>query len=355
MGKVTYINKRGLVLMHDLVIVMLAWFGAFWLRFNMSSIPDPFFHNAVYWSWLVLLVQSAAFAAFGVHRGEWRFASMPDLMRITKATLIGTVLILTTLFLVTRLQQIPRSVFPLYSILLAVGLGFPRFLYRWVRDRHLYASPSNRALVVGAGRAGEMLVRDLLRDPSRSVQPVGFVDDKVSMRGREIHGVRIFGTSEKIPKLVKTKHIDLILLAIPSATASQMQRVVEICERTQVPFRTLPRMEDLMAGHVNVTTLREVSIEDLLGREPVTLDRVAIQHKFAGKCVLITGGGGSIGSELCRQLAKIGPDSLVLFEQSEFNLFEIERELRKNFPQLFSAKSLILGYNKIQCWKCTKL
>lgn len=328
------LNKRGLVLIHDLAVVLMAWFGAFWLRFNLQTIPDSYMQTAISWSWLALLAQTFAFVVFRVHRGEWRFASMPDLMRIGKAALVGTGLILTVLFLFTRLQGVPRSVFPLYAILLGVGLGLPRFFYRWARDRHLYIDTGRRALVVGAGRAGEMLVRDLLRDSSGTVRPVGFVDDKAAMRGREIQGVRILGSCLQIPTLVQTKEIDLILLALPSATASQMQRLVELCEQADVPFRTLPRMADLVSGHVSVETLRDVSIEDLLGRDPVILDVLLVQRAFAGKCVLVTGAGGSIGAELCRQVAKISPDSLVLFEQSEFNLFEIERELHRDFPQL---------------------
>jgi FlaA1/EpsC-like NDP-sugar epimerase len=329
-----YPGKRIIVVLHDLTVVALAWFGAYWLRFNMQAIPEPYLSSAVTLSAVVLPVQAIAFAFYGLHRGEWRFASMPDLVRIAKSTATGTVLILSVIFLFSRLQHVPRTVLPLYAVLLCVGLGTTRFLYRWIRDRHLYVKSGTRALVVGAGRAGEMLVRDMLRDPARAVQPIAFVDDKRSMLGREVHGVRVLGSTGQIAKIVDERDIELILLALPSASAADMQRIVEECEKVGIPFRTLPRMEDLVAGRISTDTLREVSIEDLLGREPVTLDRVAVEKCFSRKCVMVTGSGGSIGAELCRQLAKTGPESLVLFEQSEFQLFEIERKLRLEFPDL---------------------
>jgi FlaA1/EpsC-like NDP-sugar epimerase len=189
-------------------------------------------------------------------------------------------------------------------------------------------------LIVGAGRAGDMLVRDMFRDSARTLIPVGFVDDKARKVGMDIQGVRVLGQSEQIPQLVEQYDIDLIILAIPSAQSKEMQRIVGICERAGVPFRTLPRFQDLVAGRVAVDSLREVGIDDLLGREPVLLDWKSIRNELHGKRVLVTGGGGSIGSELCRQVANIGPASLVVFEQSEFNLFEIERELRRDNPKL---------------------
>ena len=319
---------------HDLFMVPTAWFAAYWLRFNFSVIPAEYLTQA--WLWLPLLVmtQAGTFVYFGLYRGDWRFASMPDLLRIIKAASVGTLICLAIIVLTTRLNAIPRAVFPAYWLLLTVALGTPRFFYRWLKDRKFYLGSGQRVLIAGAGRAGEMLARDLLRDPDRSLEPVGFVDDKRRMRGAEIHGIRVLGNSEQIPDLVAKLEIDLILIAIPSARSRQLRRIVEYCEVANTPFRAIPCMQDLVAGRVSIDTLRELSIEDLLGRDPVTLDRSAISAELSGRCVLISGAGGSIGTELCRQVARLTPAKLVLLENCEFNLFGIENELRQSFPGL---------------------
>ncbi len=222
--------------------------------------------------------------------------------------------------------------FPAYGVVLIGLLATPRFFYRWLKDRKLYRTDSTRVLVVGAGRAGEMLVRDALRDPGRSLQPIGFVDDQKKRLGLDIHGVRVLGTSDDIPRLTTELGVELILLAVPSASSAQLRRMVELCEQSGVPFRTLPCMADLVAGRVSINALREVSIEDLLGRDPVTLNLQAIRSELSGKCVMISGAGGSIGTELCRQVARLAPSRLVLLENSEYNLYCIEGELHHKFP-----------------------
>ncbi len=327
-------------LAHDLAMVPLAWMAAFWLRFNLGTVPPEYMAAA--WRWLpaVMVIQGADFVFFGLYRGHWRFASLPDLVRILKAVAAGTLAVLALVVVFTRLEGVPRSVFPLYAVLLTLLLGGPRLFYRWLKDRRLYLGEGQRVLIAGAGRAGEMLVRDLLRDPGRSLTPIGFVDDDRRKRGMEIHGVRVLGATEDILRLVEEKEIDLVLLSMPSAGSRQIRRVVEYCESARVPFRILPKMADLVAGRVSIEALREVSIEDLLGRDPVALDQEAIHAGLSGKRVLVTGGGGSIGAELCRQVARLGPTELIVFEKSEFNLYQIEMELRRTFPQLAIAARL---------------
>jgi len=319
--------------LHDMLLVPVAWFFGYWVRFNFSTIPAEFLSEAVLWLPAALVTQAAAFIYSGLYRGDWRFASLPDMIRIIKAVLIGTLVFLAIITLATRLNHVPRTVFPIYAISLIGLLGAPRFFYRWIKDRKLYLKEGRRVLIVGAGRSGEMLVRDLLRDPERSLLPVGFLDDDIRKRGVEIHGIRVLGICDRIPELVEELGVELILLAVPSARSHQMRHLVELCETTGIPFRTLPCMQDLIAGRVSVNTLREVSIEDLLGRDPVQLDRQAIHAEMSGRCVLISGGGGSIGTELCRQVASLNPAKLILLDNSEFNLFQIENELRQNFPE----------------------
>jgi FlaA1/EpsC-like NDP-sugar epimerase len=317
-----------------MLMVPAAWLGAFWLRFNLGHIPSGYLEQALALLPMVVMVQAVFFWSMGLYRGVWRFASMPDLLRIVKATALGTMTVLGSTLLVTRMENVPRSVFVLYGILLPVLLGGPRMAYRWLKDHRLYSATGRRVLIVGAGRAGEALVRDLRRDTKWGYQPVGFVDDEARRSGREVHGVRVLGRTEDIPDLIEKFGIEVILIAIPSAGPRKMQRIVAVCEQTGIPFRTLPRLRDALSGVVSARDLREVAIEDLLGRDPVTLDWRSISDGLAGKTVLVTGGGGSIGAELCRQAARLGPSALVVFENSELNLFRIERELRRSFPDL---------------------
>lgn len=328
------LRNPAVVLLHDLVMIPVAWFGAYWLHFNLEAIPGDFLGAAFFWLPLVMAAQAGAFSYFQLYRGHWRFASLPDLIRIIQAVVAGAAIIMAVIWVFKQPDPIPKSVFPLYGLLLVGLLGFPRMLYRWVKDRRLYIGESKRVLIVGAGRAGDMLVRDMCRDAARTLIPVGFVDDKLRKVGMDIQGVRVLGQCDQIPRLVELYDIDLTILAMPSAHSKEMQRIVGYCEQSGVAFRTLPRIQDLVADRVAIDSLRDVGIDDLLGRELVLLDWSSIRAELQGKRVLVTGAGGSIGSELCRQVAKIGPDSLILFEQSEFSLFEIERELRRYYPDL---------------------
>jgi FlaA1/EpsC-like NDP-sugar epimerase len=335
------LRSRAAALSHDLTMIPIAWLGAYWLRFNLEAVPAPYIDRALALAPAVMAVQGALAWYFGLYRGLWRFASLPDLVRIAKTVVFGTGLIAVGVFLLTRMEGIPRSVFPLYAILLFGLLGAPRVLYRWLKDRHLYSTDGKRALIVGAGRAGEMLVRDMLRDVSSPYRPVAFVDDDKRKLGKDIHGLPVAGTCDDIQLVASERDIDLIMIALPSARTREIRRVVEVCEKTGLPFRTLPRLQDIVSGQASIKDLRDVRIEDLLGREPVKLDWRAISADIREQSILVTGGGGSIGAELCRQIAALGPSRLIIYEQSEYNLYAIERELRQSFPVL--ALSAVLG------------
>jgi FlaA1/EpsC-like NDP-sugar epimerase len=328
------IQQRMPAIMADFAMVVIAWWGAYWLRFNLDQIPEQYFHRALQVMPLVVLVQMACFHWFGVFRGVWRFSSLPDVVRILKSVAVGVGVSVAVLFLVVRLEDIPRTVPLFYGLLLVAFLTGPRVLYRWLKEHRLTGSAGKRVLVVGAGEAGEMLVRDLLRKGRQGFHPVAFVDDRVRRHGQEVHGLPVVGGCEDIPAVTDRLEIDLILLAIPSSSASEMRRIVGFCEQAGAPFRTVPNLEALVSGRISVNELREVSIEDILGREPVSLDWEAINKGLRDRTILVTGSGGSIGSELCRQVARLGPARLVLFENSEYNLYRIELELRKRSPQV---------------------
>jgi FlaA1/EpsC-like NDP-sugar epimerase len=214
-------------------------------------------------------------------------------------------------------------------------LSGPRLAYRYFKDHGLdfrERTTRKRVLILGAGTAGEMLARDLRRESQ--YLPVGFLDDEPRLRGARVRGIPVLGEITDIALAVKRTQPDILIIAMPSAGSRQMRRVVEACEQTGVEFRTLPKLSDMVEGRSVFTALRQVDIQDLLGRAPVPSDWENMSERISGKTVLVTGGGGSIGSELCRQLARIGPTAIVVLEHSEFNLYEIERELKTRFPDL---------------------
>jgi FlaA1/EpsC-like NDP-sugar epimerase len=326
------LRRSAVIFIHDLVMVAIAWLASYWLRFNLTAIPPEYLSRALEAIPVLIVVQAAAFYWSGMYRGVWRFASLPDLIRILKAVAAGSALSFVIFFLLYRMDEIPRSMVLLYPLLLSIFLSGPRFLYRWSKDHRLKLTTGKRVLIVGAGRAGDMLARDLLRKQGHEYSPVAFVDDKPRRHGQDLHGVPVVGNCEEIPAIVKRLDIELIMLAVPSARATQMRHLVELCENSGVPFQTVPALDALMSGQVSINELREVSIEDILGRDPVSLDWEGIREGLSGKTILVTGGGGSIGSELCRQIAALQPAQLILLENSEYSLYALDMELEQRFP-----------------------
>lgn len=330
---IAVIHPRFAVVIHDLIMVWLAWTLVNALRWSM--VPDaPALGLFRPEAWLVLGSQGLIFWWTGLYRGLWRFASLPDLWNILRACLLGALAIAATLFLYNRLATVPRAVVAIYPFILAMLLGAPRIGYRYWKDSRLdfMRDPGQRVLVIGAGKAGETLVRDMLRE--NRYTPVGFLDDDPHLRGGRVHGVPVLGHVSQLVELARETAAQMIVLAMPSATNEQMRRVVELCDATKLPFRTVPRLEDVIAGHSSFNELKEVAIEDLLGRQPVQLDWTAIRTQLSGKRIVVTGGGGSIGAELCRQVARLGVQSLTIVEISEYNLYRISQELSRTFPDL---------------------
>lgn len=318
-----------------MLVAPIAWLAAYWLRYNLDAIPDQYLVTAVAVLPVVITVQTVTNIFVGVHRGEWRFVSLPDLSLIFRAVLVGTTAIAFTLFLVAqRLEFVPRSAFILYAIILGLLMCGSRLFYRLLKDRHFTTRTGRKVVILGAGAAGEQLLRDLRRNHPNRYNIVAFLDDDPGKIGRQIHRVPIVASPDVLQDLIYRWDIDLVLIAVPSANESQMQRLVGICEAAGVEFMTLPGAHELVSGRVQLADMREVRIDDLLGRDPVALDWHRIKDSLCGKTVLVTGAGGSIGSELCRQLAAVCSAHLVLFDQSEYNLYAITEELMERFPEL---------------------
>ena len=327
-------SRKLAVISHDLMMVVMAWGLAFLTRYNFALTDTEW---AMVWQTLVIVVvaQAIIFGVTGLYRGLWRFASLPDMWNISRAAGIGVFAVSLLLFLFNRMEGIPRTVLLFYPVFLVFLLGVPRIAYRMWKEHGLNwknVVGRKHVLIVGAGRSGEMLVRDLLRDGEYLV--VGFLDDNRRLKGAKVRGVPVLGSVGDISRIVDDSEVDIIMIAIPSASSKQMRKIVELCELAEVPFRTLPRIHDLVSGRSTLTELREVAIDDLLGRDPVRLDWDGINKGVVGSTILISGGGGSIGSELCRQIARLGPSKLVLFEKCEFNLYSISLELRNEYPNL---------------------
>lgn len=340
-----YINRllinRLIVLSHDIILIPVAWFGAYWLRFNLEHIPTDSLQQAINIIPYAIILQMTGYLCMGSYRSMWGFASLHDIAKVIKAVVLGGVLLLATVHLVTQFHGIPRSIIPLYIILLTAMLSGSRFMFRFVRD--LISRPQKnaqqRVLIIGAGSAGDSLVRDMIR--TSTYKPVAFVDDRSSKQGQEIHGVRVVGSRNDIPEIVKKHKIESIIFAIPSANGSVVREIMEICEATQLPVHTLPALQQIVAGQVSVDLLRKVAVEDLLGRDPVAINWDDITAAIRNKKILVSGAGGSIGSELCRQICNLQPQVLIAVEHSEFNLFNLEQELQSQFPHITLHKHLI--------------
>ena len=325
---------RMTIIVHDLMMVWICWQALHHLRYAMLPQPKPF----PLWSSeiaVVLFAQGMVFWWAGLYRGQWRFASVPDLWNILKASLLGLLAIALGLALYNRLGSVPRGVLVLYPLALAGLLGMPRLVFRaWKDSQNNDQKHGNavRVLVLGAGRAAEALVRDLRR--SGAYQPVGLLDDAVKLHGTKLHGVQILGSLSDAPTIAKETAARLVVIAMPSLEADQMQRVVGICEGIGLPFRTVPRLVDVLEGRSLPGELKEVAIDDLLGRKPVLPDWKLIRNWLGGRTVLVTGAGGSIGSELCRQCARHGARRIALLEVDELALTTTHADLSRAFPDI---------------------
>ncbi|HVK50610.1 MAG TPA: nucleoside-diphosphate sugar epimerase/dehydratase [Pseudoxanthomonas sp.] len=318
---------------HDLIMVWLCWQLLHYARYALlPQAPDyPLWSNEVA---IVVAGQGLVFWWMGLYRGLWRFASLPDLWNIVKASALGFLAIMVGLFFYNRFGALPRTVLAFYPFALVMFLGMPRLLYRAWKDAQANRAQENasRVVILGAGRAGEALVRELRR--TGVYYPVAFLDDAARLQGTHMQGIPVLGRLDQASAIARETAARMLVIAMPSLDAPSMQRVVAICESTGLPFRMVPRLTNVLEGHAMPGDLKEVAIEDLLGRKSVTPDWKLIRGWLGGRSVLVTGAGGSIGSELCRQCARHGAQRIALLEIDELALITIQADLKRSFPDL---------------------
>jgi FlaA1/EpsC-like NDP-sugar epimerase len=327
-------RRAGIVLLHDTCATLVAWLAAYWLRFNLT-LPQPYLDSALATLIWVVPLQTLIFVYFGLYRGLWRFASLPDLKRIIQA--VGMAALATPVVIITfRVDAVvPRTVMLLDPLLLLLIIGGSRLFYRAWRERRLIDLDlrARPVLVVGAGGAADVLLRDLRQSPQHW-RVVGLLDDNEESLGRHLRGVPVLGGIPELQMWVERKGVEDVILALPSATPYVRRQVTDICTQAGVRLLTVPSLDDILQGRVAVSALRSIEIEDLLGRSPVSLDSAGLEAFIAGANVLVTGAGGSIGSELCRQIARFKPGRLILLEQSEYALYRMEQEFETAFPEV---------------------
>lgn len=323
------------IVLFDVVIVAAAYLLSFILRFDAALSKEQI---DIVKKTLPFIVpfKVACFFLFDLYRGMWRFTSLEDLFNVFKATAFASICIVFAILLLSGFQGYSRSIFIIDWFLTLLFVGGSRIMARIILANNISSfwtsrkknNGAKKLLIIGAGSTGEKVLREINDNPELKLYPIGFVDDDLSKQGRMIHGVTVLGQIDELPHL--NGSYDEILIAIPSANGSQMRRIVSICEKTGKRYRTMPAIGELIDGKISVKKMRDVKFEDLLGREEVRLDVESIDRSLKGKRILVTGAGGSIGSELVRQICLFKPEQLALVEFNEYNLFNIEMECRQN-------------------------
>ena len=334
----------------DALIVATAFVGAFLLRFD-GELPEQMLKRMVFLLPYVVVIRMFVLFATGVPRFAWRFVGMRESGRIFQAVLVASGIFVLLRVVGEQLQAIsPRAqymVIPYGVILIDLLLAFlgttgVRILWRLrnerkSRARHhapVHAGSPARALLVGAGSAGVQVARELTARPDMGLMAIGFLDDDAMKRGSELHGVRVLGATSELAKIVDEHQVAEVIITIAHASAAEIRRIVGLCDEAQIPTKIIPGLHEILDGRVELSRIRKVSINDLLGRDAVSLDLDLVGSFIAGKSILVTGAGGSIGSELCRQIARLDPGKLVLVERAEPSLFQIHRELHGTFANL---------------------
>ena len=325
-----------LILIGDTILINLAYVFALLLRFEWE-IPVVYLKANLELSVFITIIFLLSFYFFRLYNRVWRYAGTDELLSIGFSATIGSVATIVMLHFLPRLY-IPRSIPVMAWLIIILLIGGSRFCWRLLFDYLKRAAPTKatprRVLIVGAGDAGATVVRELRNHKGGVLEPAGFVDDDPARQKARILGLQVLGRREAIPYLVEKHEIAEIIIAIPSASGDTIRQIVSICRETPAKLRILPGLYELINGQVTINQIREVRVEDLLGREPVEVNLQEIAGYLSGKVIMVTGGAGSIGSELCRQVARFKPRTLVILDNSENGVFELEQELNINWPGL---------------------
>jgi FlaA1/EpsC-like NDP-sugar epimerase len=325
--------RKAIILSSQAVLLVLIYYASFLLRFDFD-LNEPYLSVFIKTLPVMLVVKLLLFALFKLSRGWWRYAGISDLLDIIKASLCSAVLFCGSVYLIHGFIHFPRSIFIIDALLTIVVMGGMRLAVRAYAEAAREVMAGAKVLVVGTESSASAIVREVNKDDKLAYSIVGFIDDDPAKQGERIHGIQVLGTIEDLPRLISKHDVSQILIALPSATGKQMQRIIHLCIQCKVEFRTLPTLVDIISGSSSFGPLRQVRVEDLLAREPVRLDLAKIQQKFEKRAVLITGAGGSIGSELARQIAGFEPEKLLLFDRSENDLYRLGVELADRFPKM---------------------
>lgn len=332
-----FIKRRLLVFIVDFILIALAFLCSFLLRFDFRIPPEFQSH---FWQGLAvtLLVMPVVFIVSGFYRNLWRYASLQDGIEIFKVVTASTAISAFVVMYIRHFTPYPRSIFLLDWILLFALVASSRLVWRVYREAVVMprlAMSGQRTLIVGAGDAGSLLLKEIRRQAgASSYEVVGFVDDDSNKIGMRLHGIPVLGAISQLKGLVRKHNIEDVIIAIPSAGGKSVREIIKSCDRCKVRFKTLPGISDIIEGRISISQIKDVAIEDLLGRDPVKLDEESIHHYLTGKRVLVTGAAGSIGSELCRQVARFTPAKILLLDSAETPLYHIEKEISEAYPEL---------------------
>ncbi|MDR2092955.1 MAG: polysaccharide biosynthesis protein [Azoarcus sp.] len=333
--------RTTLVILFDLLAVVVAWTGGLLIRFNLALPLNHDYHEGMDSDTFAILgvlivIHALACRWAGLYRGIWRFASVPDLKRALRAVAVSAVGLLAIKALYTGPGSVlPRAMLVAYPLLLAVTMCSGRIAWRMWKDHHQYGKSSSvgtPVIMVGAGSGAAMLIHQFERNPNWRV--MALLDDDRRKWGLELSGIPILGGIDKLPRILSTHRVEHVILAMPSASPAVIKRVANIAVGAGAKVLVVPGIEELMCGRVEIDAMRPIDIEDLLGREPVYIDAAKVHQLFAGHTILITGAGGSIGSELCRQLARYAPKRLILLEAGEFALYSITEWFSQHCPEI---------------------
>ena len=335
-----YRSRRGMVIAVHVALIVLSNYLAFWLRFD-GAIPDEdglLMQRMLPW---LLLIRGLMFVPFRLYAGLWRYTGIWDLRNICVAILCSTAVFYLTVHWGLEISEYPRSIFIIDSLLLIFFMGGIRMIRRFYLALPGF-SKRKRVLIFGAGDTGEMIVRDMKNNAKRyNYRPVGFVDDDRNKIGDRIHGVRVLGTTRELQEIVVKTKPQEVIITIPSAQRRIVHEFVKALESFNIAVKTVPNLREIQNGEVSLSQMRSLTSEDLLERVPVGMDTEPLRSLIEGKRLLVTGAAGSIGSELCRQIASYEPEILVLLDKSEGGLFAIDTEIAQKYPKLNRAATLV--------------